>query len=454
MTDEEKDKQEFLNKWDRIIQEQQELTEERLKSTYKIMWSIPEISSFLSFYEVIWPAFANMFHLSQIPQFKIMDKIWIGFDGPAILITGITQLFDTQTHRQFITKLKGMANISSGVQVIVFAALLSPILPWAFAATAINDLILSFDPLQHEVRKYYSFELWLNDSFNQLDRLRERIDKMQGKIDALIKKINETPNIADKYKWLLEKRLSKITELKKEYTQISDDINNRLGYKHQKHQLDEKIYIQVQKYDREHKSQFLYNLMSTGKCTLMTMSISEAKTNNTENNIFYVWNKKDISEKKELTLIDMNNKLQIAIPVTAKIEKKLDGYEENKTHELSNEQFAHNYELEENRINKDMRKKIYHYLEETFTFSLFAAGWIMVAIPDPTPITKIAAVICIFIGTMLYAQKNAWQLNALINHYWYNSSLSKEAKNLKPKKGEGEGEGESESEGPHTEIRA
>lgn len=147
------------------------MTEKNQKSKYSIReivhftaWTVPEINAWaLGGYEILLPKILNYVH-KTVPQFKTVDKAWGLADGICTLLIGIVQLTDTESPYIFYSRIKGLMNVYSGAQLIILIALLSPLLPYAFATLAINDLVVSMIPLIHALRRVYDENYKINDN--------------------------------------------------------------------------------------------------------------------------------------------------------------------------------------------------------------------------------------------------------------------------------------------------
>ena len=148
---------------------------------------VPEVSAWtFGSYEVILPVILkHCGNISFPSHLKEVDFAWNGLDGVASCIVGLSQLADAQTHRQFNTKVSGAFNLMNGLQLLILTALASPALPYAFIAAALNDFVLSLDPLIHAARRVWDFDYWLDDSFSKLKELYERSDALNQEIVAL-----------------------------------------------------------------------------------------------------------------------------------------------------------------------------------------------------------------------------------------------------------------------------
>lgn len=163
------------------------MNQDHIEKMGQIAGIVPEVSysSFAS-YEVLIPTLLEQCRNVTFPlHLKEVDLAWNGVDGIASCIIGISQLADARNHRAFNTKVTGAFNLMSGIQLLVLTALVSPALPYAFVATAVNDFVLSLDPLIHAARRTWDFEYWLNDSFAQLNKLYQMIDELNQEIIIL-----------------------------------------------------------------------------------------------------------------------------------------------------------------------------------------------------------------------------------------------------------------------------
>ena len=140
-------------------------------------WTAPEVTAWsFGSYEVLLPNILKYFHC-HIPQFQAIDMGWGLLDGVSCVLIGVTQLTDIETHRYWSTRIRGSTNIISGIQLIVLTALLSPVVPIAFAATALTDFVLSLDPLIHAWLRLYNTGYKQTDDqhfFNKTGQSRTR----------------------------------------------------------------------------------------------------------------------------------------------------------------------------------------------------------------------------------------------------------------------------------------
>ncbi|MDP3562118.1 MAG: hypothetical protein Q8R83_08080 [Legionellaceae bacterium] len=204
-----------------------------IKTTNAIAWTIPEVSLWtFSSYEVLLPFLLAYFRNAAIPQFNRMDKTWNIIDGVASIGIGVTQFADDQTHRPLISKIKGIINICSGTQLLVLTAMASPAIPFAFAAAAIIDFLLSLEPLLHSLYRCYFFSYWLNDSLKQLAKLEENYQKViTEKIEFNVwiteYEINEVER--RQIQWIAEQREQRIEAIGQEFDNLKNQISIRLA---------------------------------------------------------------------------------------------------------------------------------------------------------------------------------------------------------------------------------
>src|SRR5271156_6362455 len=78
---------------------------------------LPEINYYgLSTYAFLLSHFIKELQ-GALPQPGGIGLFWGYSDAACSTIIGINQLFDKQSHRQRVTKLKGVTNIASGIQL-------------------------------------------------------------------------------------------------------------------------------------------------------------------------------------------------------------------------------------------------------------------------------------------------------------------------------------------------
>ena len=213
-------------------------------------WVAPEISfwTFAS-YEVMIPAILEECRAISIPQFKLLDCTWNGIDSIASCVIGLSQLADAQTHRQLATKISGVANLTSGIQLMVLTILLSPFLPIAFAAAAANDFVLSLDPLIYAIRRHWDFDFWLQDSFYQLNKLIQDEKALKEELSDFQQKIDNTENLTNVSKiradFVVLRKTARLEKISGQIVGLEQDMCCRLAY--QKHQkgLSSKTHLMV-----------------------------------------------------------------------------------------------------------------------------------------------------------------------------------------------------------------
>lgn len=219
-----------------IMKQLYEKKDSFIKTTNEIAWTIPEVSLWtFSSYEVLLPFLLAYSRNTAIPQFNRMDKTWNIIDGVASIGIGVTQFADDQTHRPLISKIKGIINICSGTQLLVLTAMASPAIPFAFAAAAIIDFLLSLEPLLHSLYRCYFFSYWLNDSLKQLAKLEENLQKLSTEKVEFVEWITEYEynyeyNEVEKRQigWIAKHKQQRFNAMAQEFDNLKRQIYIRL----------------------------------------------------------------------------------------------------------------------------------------------------------------------------------------------------------------------------------
>ncbi|MDP3705273.1 MAG: hypothetical protein Q8R24_05130 [Legionellaceae bacterium] len=220
-----------------VIEQMYENKDDGIKRVHKIAWTMPEVSFWIfSGYELIFPLIFEWLKSLSIPQYIHIDNTWSIIDGISSLVIGATQLADQRTHRSLMTKIKGVINIGSGTQLLVFTILAaSHAIPFAFAAAAAVDFILSLDPLLHSFRRLYSFSYWLDDSLAQLAKIKDEIEKLtEEKMDFDLwvseekNKGASTESFKEQSDWIIDQKQSRLERMIEEQHTICHAIQARL----------------------------------------------------------------------------------------------------------------------------------------------------------------------------------------------------------------------------------
>lgn len=121
-----------------------------------------------------------------LPQSDQIGPTWNYIDATCQGITGLRQFFDIRTHRPFVTKLKGIINCASSIQLCTLTAISASSLgPIGFAAAFGTTFLLSLDETIRQMRRMWSKEYFLMDSITELDKVSDLIQKEQDEIEKL-----------------------------------------------------------------------------------------------------------------------------------------------------------------------------------------------------------------------------------------------------------------------------
>lgn len=211
-----------------------------IKRANQLAWTMPEISFWIfSSYEIVFPLLLEWLKSLSIPQHIYIDSAWNIIDGIASIGIGLTQISDRRTHRSLINKIKGFANIGSGTQLLLLTALAaSHAIPFAFAAAAITDFVLSLDPLLHSLRRLNSFSYWLEDSLAQLTKLETDIielTKEQTNFDLWVNEhknnnpaLSSSDTFEEQVQWIVEHKHTRLESMLEEQQTLYKTISIRL----------------------------------------------------------------------------------------------------------------------------------------------------------------------------------------------------------------------------------
>lgn len=216
----------FVHSWSiRVTEKMRGQYPEFIEMLNETAWTVPEISYWsFSFYEIIIPFLLARRYAKRIPIPIKLDFSWSLIDGIASIGIGLTQIFDTETHRPWSQRMKGIMNVSNGLQLILVCALLSPAAPIAFVVASLVDFILSLETLSHEFNRRYSFGYWLKDRLAELKKREAELLAISEEISMLKQRTDKESIFYQDMIWLIEQKQSRIEKIVSQMQQIGQQI--------------------------------------------------------------------------------------------------------------------------------------------------------------------------------------------------------------------------------------
>ncbi len=224
----------FVHSWSRRATEKMRKHYPELVETLnEAAWTVPEISYWsFSFYEIIIPFLQARCYAINVPIPLKLDFSWSLIDGVASIGIGLTQIFDTETHRPWIQRIKGMINVTNGLQLILICALMSPAAPMAFIVAALVDFILSLETLLHAYRCRYFFDYWLKDRVTELKKRESELFTINKEIAPILDLLQKYPDqdslLHQDLVWLIAQKQLRFEKKASQIKQISEQIIVRL----------------------------------------------------------------------------------------------------------------------------------------------------------------------------------------------------------------------------------
>lgn len=175
--------------------------------------------------------------LSALPTTEgLYDPIVNWVDAGLSIVQGGRQLFDDETHRPLVTKVKGLSNIASGVGLTVITAIASTLGAAAAATLSAQGLaaafavafLISCDEVVRSARKMTDSEYWVVDNIKEWDRLNTKtIPKLKAQIVRLdhpgfLSRKNEA------LQWAIGRKKERLIYLEKLEQELGQDIKDRV----------------------------------------------------------------------------------------------------------------------------------------------------------------------------------------------------------------------------------
>lgn len=183
----------------------------------------------------------------QMPGLKEMNApVWNYVDTGASIFLGILLLLDDENHRQRVTKLKGVINISSGITLGIItgvsttmgAAAGAALASQALAAAIGVSFVLACEDVAYSVHRIVSPKYWLKDTMSKLDRLeRVTIPKMEEQIredkaryeQSRTENFRRKPNKKERLLlFLINRKIARLKHLKQHSVTLKNDIKDRI----------------------------------------------------------------------------------------------------------------------------------------------------------------------------------------------------------------------------------
>ncbi len=299
---------------------------------------------------------------TTIPQSPLSGPLWCYLDAFCSAMTGLFQLLDDQNHRSVVTKIKGVANISSSIQLTVLTAVSFSALGAPGFALAFNvGFLLSLDDFLCAMRRKFSINYWMKDKYSELNHLNKNlIPKLQAEIAALA--ADDKSKMAH---WIRKRQCDRRRELLNRKKKIEEDILCRLA---------------LRKYDA-----FFY-----GANVVEMKNISDFLTN-----------------KENAGHIDTNNFLTTLQPIIhAENEETLvSSLKVQGMSSIEDSSIRLMLQKNENRIQAESQKQLNDALINTIIWGTASAGMLLLCFPAPG--TQIAGLILVSLASAFYLAKNA-----------------------------------------------
>lgn len=195
----------------------------------KLAETIPENNYWaFSAYTLLIPEILSNLTTYALPQPESISSVWNQFDAVCQGFTGIQQLFDQKTHRPVMSKMKGVINIASSIQLATLTAIGATSLgPLAFAAGTGVSLLLSLDESFRQIRRLASPVYFVADSLAELNKLEDLIEQKQ----AALEKLQSLPDLTQRTKsgkLALKLAQSSLDELVKKRNTIQEQITAKM----------------------------------------------------------------------------------------------------------------------------------------------------------------------------------------------------------------------------------
>jgi hypothetical protein len=217
----------------------------------------------LSTYTMLVPIILReVLYLISLPQLSVAGPLGNYIDAACSAVVGMNQLQDDKSHRPVTTKLKGVVNISSAVQLGVLTTINFSLYGGpAIAAGAGAGFLISLDDTVRAIRRRYDVGYWLKDSLAELDRIDKLVPKLSTDIatlDISIRNKRKDNKLGRMGEWALKRKRDRLAELKLTKEKIEGDIRHRYVYRVDKEQYKKDCSIFVE--HLKNRPDFLNNL--------------------------------------------------------------------------------------------------------------------------------------------------------------------------------------------------